>query len=361
MARTEEVEWEECYVAPRRDPEIERFARAELGFVEPRTRYLSASPWVARAAVRLTATYLRLDHLDPYVGNLAILVVSHSNSCRFCFAASRLLMRNAGVPDDLIRRLEQDLMTEDLSPREQAALELARKVSRWNPAPGAADLASLRDLGWSHDEVRDVVVSAATVSAINRLATLPAIPVSFVESASGRTLARLLKPLISRSLKRLGSAPRGPVLDEEQGRGPFAYLVEAVKGTSFAARLRSVIDDAWSAPELPPRTRALVCAVVARSLGDAPSEREAARLLAAEGFAADDLEEVLSHLASPRLDPLEAEAVPFARETVHYRPVQIQRRARELGKKLPPEQHMGLIGMTSVANMLSRLGVLVAH
>ena len=360
MAAIEEVEWEDCCVEPRRDPEIERFARAELGFVDPRIRYLSASPWVARTAVRLTATYTRLAHLDQDVGNLAILVVSHSNSCRYCFAASRLLVRTAGIPDERIRRLEQDLMTADVSPRERAALELARKVSRWNPAPGAADLEALRNLGWTHDEVRDVALSAATVAAINRLTTLPAIPVTFMESLPDRTLVRLFRPLISRYLKRVGGPPRAPVLDEDQRRGPFAYLVEAVNGTSFAARLRSLIDDAWSAPELPPRTKALVCAVVARSLDDAPSEREASRLLAAEGFPADDLEEVLSHLASPRLDTLEAEAVIFARETVHYRPALIQRRARALREKLGPEQQMGLIGMTSVANMLSRLGVLVA-
>ena len=97
-----------------------------------------------------------------------------------------------------------------------------------------------------------------------------------------------------------------------------------------------------------------------RGLGDEPSEREASRLLAAEGFAADDLEEVLSHLSSPRLDAVEAEAVPFARETVHYRPAPIQRRVRALGEKLEPAQQIGLIGIASVANMLSRLGVLVA-
>jgi hypothetical protein len=136
--------------------------------------------------------------------------------------------------------------------------------------------------------------------------------------------------------------------------------VAALDGSPVAAVVRATLDEAWSSPHLTPRTKALVCAVVARGLGDAPSERESARLLEAEGFSAGDLDEVLAHLGSPRLDPIEAQAVPFARETIWYRPAPIQRKVRALGEELEPAQLIELIGIASLANMLSRLGVLVA-
>ena len=120
-----------------------------------------------------------------------------------------------------------------------------------------------------------------------------------------------------------------------------------------------MIDEAWSSPILSARTKALVAAVVARGLGCAHSERETARLLAEGGLAAEELEPILAHLASPRLDRVESVAVPFARETIWYRSAQIQRRARAVQEQLSGAEFLELVGIASYANMLCRLGILV--
>jgi hypothetical protein len=49
------------------------------------------------------------------------------------------------------------------------------------------------------------------------------------------------------------------------------------------------LDDAWASPLLPRRTKALVCAVVARSLACPRGEAEAARLAAEEGLAPETI------------------------------------------------------------------------
>jgi len=110
---------------------------------------------------------------------------------------------------------------------------------------------------------------------------------------------------------------------------------------------------------LPRRTKAFAFAVVARGLGCSLSEREAVRLLTAEGVTAAEIDATLAHLASPVLDPIEAAIVPFARETIWYRPVQIQRRARALRAQLTREQFLELVGITALANAVCRLSAVV--
>jgi alkylhydroperoxidase family enzyme len=123
--------------------------------------------------------------------------------------------------------------------------------------------------------------------------------------------------------------------------------------------LRSVLEDAWASSVLPKRTKAMVFAVVARGLGCERGEEEAARLLGDEGLGGDVVGEVLSRLASPKLDDLESAIVPFARETLWYRPAQIQRRGRELRSLLSNEQFIELVGIAALANAVCRMSVIV--
>jgi hypothetical protein len=98
-------------------------------------------------------------------------------------------------------------------------------------------------------------------------------------------------------------------------------------------------------------------AVIARGLDCPASTREAERLLAATGVEASAVEATLSHLASPVLDPIEAAIVPFARETISYRPAQIQRRARGLRDALSRDEFTDLVGIAALANGLCRMNV----
>ena len=168
---------------------------------------------------------------------------------------------------------------------------------------------------------------------------------------------RLTRPLIARRLnpRRGLRAPLAP----EWKSGPFSYLVTALDGLPVAAPLRQLIDAALDSPLLPRRAKLLVFAVVARGLGCQLSEREAANLLAAEGLEAEPLDDILSHLGSPELDPVEALIVPFARETIWYRTAPIQRRARALAERLGDGQFLEVVGIASVGNMLSRLAIVL--
>ncbi len=163
-----EIEWERPpLVEPTPDAEIERWAR-ESG--APRIyplRYFTRCPWLARSMVRLGT--LELAHLGHELADIAVLVVSRDNSCRFCYAGARVLLRVNGMSEASIESLEGDLVTAELEPRHRLALEFARRLSRSNPPPSATDVKALRTVGFSTEELLETIGIAAYANAVCRL------------------------------------------------------------------------------------------------------------------------------------------------------------------------------------------------
>jgi AhpD family alkylhydroperoxidase len=353
----EETEWEECILEPKRNPEVERFLRKNLGASPPGMQGLAECPWILQFFIGFNFRRALLVHTSFELADLIGLVVSQDNSCRYCFAEQRFLLRATGMSEVRIRRLEQDLLTAELNERDMLALEFARRLSRSNPLPGAGDWKPLLDAGFSEDAVKELCVVAAVNAAANRIVTLPALPPQAVERYPDRWLTKLLRPLIRRVLLSRRTKGRPESLDAASKFGPFSNLILGLDGLPMARALRGIVDEAWSSPILAPRTKALVVAVVARGIGAVASETEARRLLAEEGMESAELDEILAHLASPKLDRLEALCVPFARETIRYRPAQIQRRAKEVREQLSGPQFLELVGIAALANMLCRLEI----
>lgn len=359
MPAMEENEWEACYLARGHAPELESDLQRQLGFVPPYAPYYYDCPWVPRTAIEVRYLNGNLLHIGQELYEKLNLVVSQDNSCRFCFAAYRLLLRITGIPEDRIRRLEQDLLSADLEPRERAALAFARKLSHSNPLPSPEDLERLRDVGFGEDAIKEMAFVAAYMVGVNQLATLAAVPVEYWERLPDSLFVRVLRPLLAlrwRSRWRKGTPD---FLEPELRTGPFAYLVNAFDGLPVARAMRHVIDEAWSSPLLTRRAKSLIFAVVARGLGSGRAGNEAARLALDEGLDGEMLEDVLAHLGSPVLAKVESEAVPFARETIWYQPAPIQRRARKLCEKLESPQFLELLGISALANTLCRLDAII--
>ena len=355
MSSLADVEWESCILEPVPDPELSAYLRRELGGVPRSAAYLSACPWV----VRSLASMSHYAHLDPQFSDLIGLVVSQDNSCRLCFAVQRLMLRAQGFPERRIRALEEDLFAAELDERERAALDFARRFSRAQPRASARDLEALRRVGWSEPAIREIAFSAAAMVYYNRLSTLPAIPPQDAEALPDRWWARLvfplMAPLVRQRLRRNHRRSAQPALAAGAREGPYAGLVAAFDGLPAAQALRRLLDEAFASPVLPRRSKALVFAVVARGLACPSSEAEAGRLLTAEGFAPAEQDEILSHLASPRLDTTEAALLPLARDTIRYRPAPIQRRSRALLEGLGVARFVEFVGLSALANAVCRL------
>jgi len=348
------VAWEEaCLLQPADDPVLEAFARRMIGIPNPSIRYFVRSPWVARMVVRwLTDPGLLLE-LDLHDADLVGLVVSQENSCRYCYAAVRCLLRIQGMSETRVQALEQRLARADVEPRLAATLRFARALSRCNPPPTAADFEALRAAGYSDGAMRDLAFAVVSNVLLNRMATIAALPPQGFEREPDRLLTRLLRPLIAGWLQR--HRRRGQPVDRAPGSGTHGPLIAACGVSPVGLLMAETLAEMDAAPALTQRCRALMFAVVARALGAQRVERESSALLQREGLDAASVERALAHLDAPALDAAERALLPFARETVWAQPALLQRRARQLRDQLSTEQFTDAIGTASLANALIRL------
>jgi alkylhydroperoxidase family enzyme len=357
MSMIRDVEWGSCLLEKTSNPELERELRERYGRLPDIMAYYYACPWLARALVATHHYVGMFAYIDQQLAELMWLTVSQDQSCRYCYASQRMTMRLLGVPETTIARLERDLFTTELSRERRMALELVERVSRSNPLVSRSDLEPLFAVGYEESFVKEAIVFAAITVAGNRSTTIPALPLTFVEKVADRWYVKLMRPLLARRIRRRIVTGRPVRLRPEQHEGPFAYLTNALDGLPAAPRMRGVIDDAWSSPAISKRLRSLMSAVIARGLGCPLAEEESIALLEAEGFERSATLEVLENLGSPALDPVETAVVRFARETIWYQPVRVQRRAAELRELLTAEQFVDVIGTVSLANALCRCGV----
>jgi alkylhydroperoxidase family enzyme len=355
MAAVDAVEWEAALLEPLRNRDAERFVRKHLGVVPPGARYFLDSLWVTHARVLLSIGHVPMLYLSPDLAGMLALVVSQEGSCRYCYAATRSVMKILGFAEARIRRLEEDFLSTDLSTSEKAALEFARSVARAAPLVTGQHTQPLLAAGYPVDAVKEIACLAAINVFFNRLSTLPALPPDEVNFAE-RWHVRLFRPLIAPYL-RPRQATRGERLRPEQREGPFAAFVNALDGLPMAARLRSAIDEAWRPSALGQRAKALVVAVVARGIGCPSAERESVRLLAAEGFTEAEIGDALAHLSTPDLDPLERAAASLARESIWPQPAPLQRHVRSLRPLFTREQFVELLAVAALANTICRLTV----
>lgn len=132
------VSWESCLIDPQRDRALETYARRKMGMPFPPVRYFTPVPWLARALVDLHPEFGLLVHLDLAQMDLLTLVVSQENSCRFCYAAIRMLLWAQGMSEARIQRIEQRLSGGELEPKTAAVVAFGRRQSRVGP-PGAQE------------------------------------------------------------------------------------------------------------------------------------------------------------------------------------------------------------------------------
>ncbi|MFQ5697447.1 MAG: carboxymuconolactone decarboxylase family protein [Myxococcota bacterium] len=84
-----------------------------------------------------------------------------------------------------------------------------------------------------------------------------------------------------------------------------------------------------------------------------------ATLLADEGLPRETIENLLRHLHSDELDPVELDLAQIARESVWYRPAQVQRRTQALARQLSGAARVEAVGSAGLANAIARLDLLV--
>jgi AhpD family alkylhydroperoxidase len=354
-----DVDWEPCVLTKRHDAALARYVRHEMGMVPDYLDYYTDCPWLARQFAYWAGTNVPLLATEPALVEMLSLVVAQDNSCRYCYAATRVMLHALGFGDEAIDAVEQNVSTGSLTPATRTALEFARRLSRANPLPRPDALASLRAQGFDPNGLREITYLTGLYVIANRVVTIGAVPITRIERLSRLRWLRLLSPVTTMLVRRARRKARATPLPASMQGGPFGHVVRAFDGHPLGPRLWTQIDDAWRSEILPRRTKALIVGVIGRALDCSLSEAEAQRLLGEDGVSLD-LGPVLANLGSPALTEAEAVIVPFVRETVHYSPAQIQRRGRVVFERLGQAAFLETVGIAALGNALCRMTAVLA-
>jgi alkylhydroperoxidase family enzyme len=352
------VAWESSLIEPAPDRTLEAYARRKQGIPNPSIRYFAPVPWLARAIVDLHPEYGLLMQLEQSVADLVSLVVSQENSCRFCYAAVRVMLWSQGMSIARIQRVEHDLTRADLPARTVAALAFGRSQSRTGPAAVHAARDALQAAGFGVEHMKEIAFVVGSTDFANRATTITAVPAAAIERMPQRLHMRLLRPLMGRLVRSRHTRGRPTPLDRVPSY-PYAALVKAYAGSPIAPALGRTLEEMWASPHLTKRCKLLMLAVVARGLGCDVCALEVGETLQKEGLTQAAVAQVLTHLDAPELDAVERLLVPFARETIWYEPAPLQRRARALRDHLSTPQVLEAIGVAALANGLCRMGAMV--
>jgi hypothetical protein len=178
-----------------------------------------------------------------------------------------------------------------------------------------------------------------------------------VERLSETWVGRLLGPLImtisGHRTRRVG--PGGPVA----ATGVFAPLIRQLPEAPLAAWFAGLADAAFRPGALGRRTKMLILAVVARTLGCRFCEDAARTDLCSGGLTLPGFEGIMGTLGGPDMEPRDSRLLDWARETVHYETGIIQKRTRALAAEVGVEVLLEAVGAAAVSNTAVRLAMLL--
>ena len=198
-----------------------------------------------------------------------------------------------------------------------------------------ADYDALVAMGFAPLAVSEMAMMIALGCYYNRIGILIACPPEHgFERVANSLLGRVMGPVM-RIVMSMHKPPQPATLDAATlSAGPFGTVVAALAGLPGAAIFRAALDGAFASAVLPRSVKALMFAVVARTLGCRISEAEARKLLAAEDFSNEEIDAALLTLRSPRLSQRDAQLLPWVRNTVYYQTAAVQKQTAALAAEI---------------------------
>lgn len=350
-----QMPWESCLLEPVRDREVETWLKREVGIAPGWTRYLWASRWFTKAMIRIQFDQRLVPALGNNLALRVLLVVSQENSCRYCYAMLRMMLRLFGLNETRMQELEQHLAdSRELPPQILAAVRFARIVNRGNPLSGTAARKTLTDAGFDEDSVKQLAYLVVSMGMMNRMGTAVALAPQFLETASSHWLLSVVQPIAVRLLQHLPK-PKLSSARTERALPLLPTLVAVYAGSPIGNLLDEILADMWRSPTLSARDKLLIIATVAQGVDSATCRAEITRLANAEGLDATALFESVAHLDSAALSARERLMLEFTRESLWYEPQKLQRRAQGLHRAVGTAEFVDMMGVAILANMFIRL------
>jgi alkylhydroperoxidase family enzyme len=356
----EEITWSEPILPAVADAAWEAEVKRRAMQVGEVDRRVVPNPWLRQLCLAVV-TY-RPAGVSQRLLQIGSMVTAQENSCRYCYGANRAFLKILGYSESFISRLERDTHIAELDEKERGFIAFCRNLARSRPRPARADRERLVGLGYAPREVNEIAFVIAMYCFYNRIGILTASPPerSFERMANG-LLGRVMGPVIRWQMgRRQGGGPQAAQRDAATlAQGAFGPVVATLAGLPAAAVMRDALDGAFASPVLSRPAKALMFAVVARTLGCRHSEAASRALLETDGFAAAEIDAALATLDCARLPPQESRLLSWARDTVYYQTPAIQAATRTLVAETGNAAALEAIGIAALANATVRMAMLL--
>ncbi len=147
--------------------------RAKIGFVPNVFRAYARRPEHFRAFMAYHDVLMKgPGGLSRAEREAIVVAVSAENRCQYCMTAHGAALRILGKDPMLAEQIANNWRTADLSARLRAILEFASRVNEPGFAATDGEIQTMRDAGFSDDDIWDVAAIAAFFGFSNRMAGL---------------------------------------------------------------------------------------------------------------------------------------------------------------------------------------------
>ncbi|WP_218509953.1 carboxymuconolactone decarboxylase family protein [Variovorax sp. dw_308] len=355
-----EIQWSDPVLPVAHDAEWEAELKRRGARIMDVDRRVAPIRWLREAAYE-AVSYVPVN-LPERLYRIGNMVTAQENACRYCYGATRAYMKVLGYPESFIQQVERDTQMAELDDKERAYIAFCRSLARSRPRPAAAERAALLKGGYTQAQIGEIAFAISLGCLFNRITTLLACPPEkdFERMASGplRGLLGFALPLMKKFAK--GKPAEAPLDDAALAAGPFGVVVAPLAGLRAGNVMKAALDGAFQTGALSRSAKALMFAVVSRTMGCPHCDAAATRMLLDEGLDQAEIESALATLRCPRLAAGESGLLAWARDTVYYEPSAIQQRTRALGAEIGEAKLLEAIGIASLANATVRLAMLLA-
>jgi len=146
--------------------------REKLGFVPNVLRFFSLRP---SHVLRWSEHYEELmkgpSGLSKSEREMIAVVVSAANECRYCVSAHSAALRKLTGDPALADAIIVDYRTAPLDGRARAMLAYARKLTLHPMRMTQHDIATLREVGWTDEDIMDIAEVTGMFNLTNRMAS----------------------------------------------------------------------------------------------------------------------------------------------------------------------------------------------
>jgi len=350
-----ELDWSSPILPAVADREWEATVRKFMGMVPDFMTRVSPNGWLR--VMMLKGVNVKAAEMPGNLMDIATLVCSQENACRFCYGIARTQLKFFGYSDRLISNIEQDMLMAELDQKDLTFIRFCRSLARSNPRPSKAELDRLLEFGFSPLQVTEMAFQVARQCFVNRVVTfLSPPPMHGLERLPDSFFGRLFRPIIARILRAGGYTGNGSF---EVSDNPFAHIMKALTGLPAAVFFQEGIEGAFASTVLSQDLKVLMFAVVARSLNCSSCGTICSNLAQNTGFTVEEYVNALSALKCTRLNDQEQLLLAWTRETVHYQTGIMQLRVKELSTQVDNDRLLEAIGVAALANSIVRLGILL--